>query len=537
MTAATSPLQGSLARLAQWREATVGSLLVDAVRDRPDGVALLWPTPPGLASLTWRQVWSAATFGAGALRQCSDAARPVAIWAPNSPGWYLSLWAAALSGRPLVPLNPALTGAEATTVLTDSGATTLLAAGSYRGTDLRDSAAALHTNLAALAEVWDVDHWLTDSGVGTGATDAYGAPADAGIHPGDTLVIQYTSGTTGRPKGAVLSHRACVNAASTLMTALDPGVRQVCCSPLALHHVGALIAHALGLALIGGTYVMLDGFSAPQFLAAAAASRATHLAGVPTTYLRLLDEPEPARVPLPDVRVLMLGGSSVPPSLVPRLEERFDAPVSVAYGQSEAPAITATSLHDPAWVKAHTVGRPLPHRQVRIIDTATGESAPVGSIGEICVRTPIRMDCYHNLPDATSAAIDGDGWLHTGDLGSLDADGRLRVHARLKEMIVRGGENIYPREVENVIETHPDVAHAAVVGLPDAQWGEIVGAAVVPRAGTALREVDLSAWVAHRLAPYKRPARWRIADELPTTASGKPQKFKIVDLMAASDGG
>lgn len=535
MTPATPALQGNLAGLAQWRAATVGSLLADAVRHWPAGVALQWPTGEGLATLTWQQVWWRATAGATLLRRCSDISAPVAIWAPNSRGWYLSLWAVALSGRPLVPINPALTAAEVRVVLSDSGASTVLAARSYRGRDLLQVARELKADLPVLSEVWDVEWWCSAQESGARVPDPDDPSVDAS-QPSDAYVIQYTSGTTGAPKGAVLSHRTCVNAAGTILTALELTDHPICCSPLPLHHIGALVAHALALACTGGTYVMLGSFSAPEFLDAAAHSRATHLAGVPTAYLRLLDSPRLAHTPLPDVRVLMLGGASIPATLVSRLERHFGAAVSVMYGQSEAPAITTCRLDDPAWVKANTVGRALPHREMRIIDTVTGAPADPGGIGEICVRTPIRMDHYNNLPDATAAAIDAEGWLHTGDLGFVDADGLLHFHGRLRDMIVRGGENIYAREVEIAIETHPDVAQAAVVGLADPRWGEVIAAAVIPRAGTTICEDDLRAWITPRLAPYKRPTRWHFPDELPTTASGKPQKFKIVDALASAHG-
>ena len=511
----------------QLREATVGSLLEAAAHRRPDGTALQWPTPTGLASLTWQQVHRRATAAAARLRSCSNSTAPVAIWAPNSDGWYVSMWAVALSGRPLVPINPALTESELVTVLTDCGASTLLAARDYRDRCLIDEVRAVKPRLPDVNEIWDVDRWPADA-------LSLDAAVDVAISPRGTFLIQYTSGTTGTPKGAVLSHRACVDAAYTMIPGLEPGDDEICCSPLPLHHIGALVAHALALACIAGTYVMLRDFMARHFVDAAAQSRATILGGVPTVYLRVLDElPD---VQLPDVRVLMLGGSSIPPALVSRLEHHFDARVSIMYGQSEAPAISQTRLDDSASVKANTVGRALPHRELRIVSPTTGDNADLGQVGEICVRTAVRMDRYLNRPEATSAAIDKDGWLHTGDLGSLDCEGLLRFHGRLRDMIVRGGENIYAREVENAIEAHPDVAQAVVVGLPDARWGESVAAAVVPRAGADLREEDLTAVVAQRLAHYKRPTRWHIVDDLPMTSSGKPQKFKIIEaLMAAND--
>lgn len=513
--------------LIQWREGTIGALLHLAAERWPDRAALQWPTADGLSTLTWSQVQEEATAGAGLLRSVPDCHAPVAIYAPNSHSWYLAMWAAALAGRPLVPINPALTVSELNGLLADSNASTVLAAKSYRGRDLVGLARAAAVELASVNEIWCVDDWALN------ATPRAERRDD--VLPTDTFTIQYTSGTTGAPKGVVLSHRVCLNAAAAMNPVLEPSDHEIYCSALPLHHIGALLAHALAMTCIGGTYVMLDGFNAQEFLATAANSRATILGGVPTMYLRLLDETSQHPVALPQVRVLMIGGADIPEPLIARLEEHFAAAASVMYGQTEAPAITQTRLGDPTSIKATTVGRAMAHREVRIIDTATSQPAAVGEIGEVCVRSPIRMDRYHNRPEATSATIDSDGWLHTGDLGSLDAEDRLRIHGRIRDMVVRGGENIYSREVEDAIESHPDVAQAVVMGLPDSHWGEIVAAAVVPCAGATLNEEVLSDWVSQRLAAYKRPSRWRFVNEVPMTESGKPQKFKIVEAMLSDE--
>lgn len=513
-------------RVVDWREATVGSLLVDAVRRWPDRIAVQWPADGGLRALTWRQVWQHARQGAVQLNT-SPQRGPVAIYAPNGPGWYIALWAVALSGLPLVPINPALTQRELVDIIESSCATTVLAARDFRG---RDLVAVAQSHAVCGLTVADIDQWYATAGPATldGDVDV----SDPIAMPADTFVIQYTSGTTGKPKGAVLSHRVCVNAALTMI----PGWRctddEVCCSALPLHHIGALTAHALAFASIGAQYVLLSSAPPRQFIETAQAAGATMLAGVPTTYLRLLDDPELASISLPNVRVLMIGGASIPAVMIQRIEDRFGARASVMYGQSEAPAITVTDLDDPDWVKAYSVGRTLPMREVRVVDVGTQDPAGCGQVGEIWVRTPIRMDGYHGDPSSTRSAIDENGWLHTGDLGSLDAEGLLYFHGRLRDMIVRGGENIYPREIEAILEDIPDVEQAAVLGLPDPEWGEIVGAAVVLRPGALTSVADLSAWVARRVAPFKRPAVWRIVDELPMTASGKPQKFKIAQVMA-----
>lgn len=298
-----------------------------------------------------------------------------------------------------------------------------------------------------------------------------------------------------------------------------------------LHHVGASVAHAIALATIAGTYVMLSGFSPKLMIESAQLSRATLLAAVPTVYLGILDDPELAAQNLPDLRVLMLGGASIAPTLVGRMESHFGARVAVLYGQSEAPAITQTRLNDDAHVKANTVGRPLPHRELQIVDRETGIELPDGSVGEVCVRTEVSMDCYLGRPDATAETIDKQGWLHTGDLGAVDSDGLLTFHGRVREVVIRGGENIYSREVENAVSAFPGVLQVAVIGLPDDRWGEIVAAVVVPVTGMSVTESALRQYATRDLAYFKRPERWYIVDDLPVTASGKIQKFKIMETI------
>lgn len=462
----------------------------------------------------------------------SESCQPVAVWAPNCVAWYVLFWAAALAGRPLVPLNPSLTTAEASALIADSGAPTVLASASYRGRRLLDELQSACSGMSSVHEIGDLDEWLDN--ILTDRIDRVAMTAEDSVAPTEPFLIQYTSGTTGTPKGAILSHQACLNAARTIAAQIGPTDHEIWCSPMPLHHVGGSLALVLAPATVGGTFVMAAEFSAEAFVEAAVSSGATLLGGVPTLYLRILESPALASEAMPALRTLLLGGASIPHPLVKRMEEHFGVGVLVMYGQSEAPAISATRPDDPALVKAQTVGRPLAHREIRIVDVASGAELSVGEVGEILVRTQVRMDRYLNRPEDTSATLDAQGWLHTGDLGSLDDEGLLHFHGRLKEMIVRGGENIYVREVEIAIESHPDVSQVAVVGLPDERWGEIVAAVVIVRADTAVDAKDLQSHIAERLAPFKRPTRWHFVDSLPMTASGKPQKFKIVESLVGN---
>lgn len=519
--------------LNRWRAASVGSVLLEGARSYPDRPALQWMSNSELTSLTYRELCAAATTAARTLRE-SGSRQPVAVWAPNCVAWYVLFWAAALAGRPLVPLNPSLTAAEASALIAGSGATRALTSASYRGRRLLDELRSACGGMSSVHEIGDLDTWLDD--ILTTHMDPEAITAEDTVAPTEPFLIQYTSGTTGTPKGAILSHEACLNAARTIAARVEPTDHEIWCSPMPLHHIGGSLALALAPATAGGTFVMVAEFSAEAFVEAAVSSGATLLAGVPTLYLRIMESPALASEAMPALRTLLLGGASIPPPLVTRMEEHFGVGVLVMYGQSEAPAISATRPDDSALVKSQTVGRALPHREIRICDVPSGADLGADEVGEIWVRTRVRMDGYLNRPEDTSATLDARGWVHTGDLGSLDTNGLLHFHGRLKEMIVRGGENIYAREVEIAIESHPDVSQVAVVGLPDERWGEIVVAAVVARAGATVDARCLKSHIAERLAPFKRPTRWHFLEGLPLTASGKPQKFKIVESLTRNAG-
>jgi fatty-acyl-CoA synthase len=248
--------------------------------------------------------------------------------------------------------------------------------------------------------------------------------------------------------------------------------------------------------------------------------------------IALLEHPDFATRDLSATRVAVSGGSPVPAELVRRLEKELDATFSVVFGTTEcSPLVTQVRLDDAADDRAETLGQPLPQTEVRVADPATGETVPVGALGELQARGYLVMDGYHDAPEATASAIDGDGWYHTGDLASMDDRGYFRIEGRLKDMIIRGGENIYPREIEDVLFSHPGVAEVAVVGAPDDHWGEVVAAFVRAVPGESPTAEELRAHCRERLAPYKTPAHWRFVEEFPLTPSGKIQKYKLRDQL------
>jgi len=496
---------------------TVGSLLAICAEDHPDRVAVHVARDGTASTVTYSELVTAARSRAGDLVHRTSPGAKVAVLAPNGLNWVITLFAVALSGRQLVPLNPALSPREVQQLLDDCGAELLVTTDVPGGRALLAESALLVEALPGLRDVLDLESWPADP------TD----PELPEVRPQDNFLVQYTSGTTGQPKGALLTHHAVTTSARTMTAALETGDHEVWVSPMPLFHVGALVAHAVALASIAGTYVMQTKFDPKEQLELAESTGATLIAGVPTIYLGLLSEPGLQAARLDRLRTAMLGGASIAPDLVGRIERGLGATVAVLYGQSESPAITQTSPEDDAVTKAETIGRPLPGRELRIVNTDSGSDLPDGSVGELWVRSPTNMTGYLGRPEETSATLTADGWLRTGDLCSRDRRGLVRFHGRLREVILRGGENIYAREVENALSDHPAVAQVAVIGEPDPRWGEIVAAVVQLRGGGSLDEADLREYLEPRLARFKIPDRWRFVESLPLTASGKVQKHRL----------
>jgi fatty-acyl-CoA synthase len=305
-----------------------------------------------------------------------------------------------------------------------------------------------------------------------------------------------------------------------------------------LFHTAGCGLVTLGALHTGGIHVLPTGFDASAMLDLFEAERGTLMLSVPTMLIRMLDEHSSSPRDLTSWRLTALGGAPIPVELVRRAERELDVQVAIGFGQTESsPYITHTRPGDPNSQWAQTVGRPLPHTEVKVADPKTGVTLPRGQEGEICARGCCVMLGYFENAQATRAALDSGGWLHTGDLGSIDDAGYVRIQGRLRDMIIRGGENVYPREIEDVLFTHPDVADAAVVGLPDPEWGEIVGAFVRLRSGAHPSGTELAAYCRERLAGYKVPRFWQFVTTYPQTVSGKIQKFALRDQYVRENAG
>jgi fatty-acyl-CoA synthase len=453
----------------------------------------------------------------------------VAICAANSPEWVIAEFGAALAGLVLVTINPALLEQEFGYLLGQARVSGLLVQAAYRGRDLRGMAEALRPRVSSLRKIITMDEWR-----GLLAVDAPALPLPL-VTPDAIAQIQYTSGTTGRPKGAMLTHRGLGNDARFYALAIEAGPDDVWINPMPLFHTAGCGLATLGALQTGGTQILPPTAEPGWLLDLLASERGTHMLCVPTMLVRLLDHPDFNTRDLSSWRLCTLGGAPVAPELVHRLRDRANVAVAIGYGQTEAsPYITHTRPQDPHPDWTVTVGAPLPQTELRIVNPATGDILPLGEVGEIQARGYGIMRGYFENADATKAALTGEGWLRTGDLGSLDHHGYCRIHGRLKDLIIRGGENIYPREIEDVLFTHPGIANAAVAGLPDPEWGEIVAAFVQARAGARLDGEQLEAFCRRQLASYKVPRRWYFVDSLPQTASGKVQKYLLQDQAMAS---
>jgi fatty-acyl-CoA synthase len=507
-------------------EGTVGERLrMRAVRlaDRP---ALAWAVdddPAALRALTYRELLRAAEVAAAGVARRAGPGERVAVWAANGPEWVIVEYACALAGVVLVPFNTAWADGEVAHALALASPRLLFAGVDNRGADLRGRAAAL-AGPAHGCEVIDL------AAVATHPEQAVSVePTD--VTPSDPFLIQFTSGTTGRAKGATLSHRAALNAGHIRALTFHADERDVWLNPVPLHHVGGSVVIVLGALASGGCYVAMSRFHPARQVALMRATGATRTGGVPTMFYALLDTPGFDEA-LATISSVGLGGTSVPPSLVERLQAH-GATVSVAYAQSECPMVTQSDPAGDAVHVATTVGVAVPHTELRIVD-GDGRIVGRGEIGEVRVRSPLAMNGYWDMPAATAEVLDADGFLRTGDLGSLDEDGVARIHGRAREVIIRGGENVYPVEVEDVILRHRAVEAVAVVAAPSDRWGEEVAAVVrLTAPGTATPE-ELAEHAATGLAHFKVPRHWRFVEEFPLTASGKIRKVELRALFSAS---
>lgn len=503
-------------------DGTLGDALRRTAARFPDRPALAWADGEKLASMTHAQLLAHAGQVAFWLLDHAQPGARIGIWSRNSVEWVLLELGIALAGMVVASWNPGWTDFECRHADDLSEPSLVFVGEDTRGHPLAERARAI----AGEGRTYPLADLI--------ALAAAAAPrALPQVSPDDLFLIQFTSGTTGRAKGAALSHRNAVNGAWLRLYALGADETDVWVNPSPLNHMGGAISMLPGAVLSGSCYVVMNRFDAGEYLRLMRLSGATRIGGVPTVLVGILEHPDwkPGEVRL---RSIGSGGAQVPQPLIERLMREFDCPVFVAYAQSECPMISSSMAGDPAQLLAETCGKPLPQVELKIVDPASGATLACGETGEVCVRSPVTMIGYYRQPEATATTIDGEGFLHTGDLGTLDAGGYLRIQGRKRDVIIRAGENIYPAEVEDALLTHAGIEQAAVVGYPDARWGQQVAAAVRPRAGAVLDPADLEKHAARRLAHFKVPRRWLFVDSFPLTPNGKIAKVEVEKLFLES---
>ncbi len=512
-------------------ETTVGGLLRRAAGERGEAPALVEAGPEGDIGRRWTfaSLLADSERLAGALASRFAPGERVVVWAPNLPEWVLMEYACGLAGLVLVTANPSYQSAELRYVLEQSGASALFSVESFRGNPMAEIAAEAVRGLAAVREVVDLED---EKALFRRGERAAALPE---VAPGDAAQIQYTSGTTGFPKGAVLSHRSLTNNARFFAVRAGTRPDSVWANFMPMFHTSGCGIITLGALQAGCPMFLVRQFDPAGVLRLIERERVTAILGVPTMLVAMLECLDQESFDLSSVEVAISGGSMVAPELVRNAVERFGCAFQTVYGQTEASPLVTQHHHGEALERiCQTAGLPMPQTEVSI-RSVDGQNAvlPVGEVGEICVRGYCVMMGYHDKPEATAEAIDAEGWLHSGDLGTLDREGYLRITGRVKEMIIRGGENLFPAEIENALLEHPDVAEVAVVGLPDDKWGEIVACFVRLEPGAAFDPQELRRHCRAHLSPQKTPAVWEQVASFPLTGSGKIQKFALAEAWLA----
>lgn len=483
----------------------------------------------------------------------------IAIWATNVPEWVISQYATAKMGGVLVTVNTSYRTHELEYLLRQSESTTLLLIDSYRDANylgmLREICPELDTcepgklHSARLPHLKNVIYigeerqpgmflWQDLMERANLIQEEERIARQQSLAPDDVINMQYTSGTTGFPKGVMLSHTNIVNNAIKVAECQRLGVQDRVCIPVPFFHCFGCVMGTLACVATGATMVPVIAFDPGIVLLVVEKERCTALYGVPTMFIAELNHPTFAERDLSSLRTGIMAGSLCPIEVMKNVVHKMGIrDITIAYGQTESsPVITQTVPEDSIERKVSTVGRPHAGVEAKVIDPVTGESLPQGVQGELCTRGYLVMKGYYNMPEQTAEAIDAEGWLHTGDLATMDEDGYFQITGRLKDMIIRGGENIYPREVEEFLYTHPKVLDIQVVGVPDPKYGEQVLACIRVKPGEALTEEEVLEYCHGKIARFKIPRYIQVVDEYPMTASGKIQKFKLREQAIQSLG-
>jgi fatty-acyl-CoA synthase len=456
----------------------------------------------------------------------------IGIWSPNCAEWTLVQYATAKLGAILVNVNPAYRTSELEYALKQSGCRMLVAASAFKTSDYRAMIDEVRPGLTELERVVFLDSPDWDELVaraGEVSEEELRARSDA-LAPDDPINIQYTSGTTGFPKGATLTHRNILNNGYFVGEGCRYTEEDRICIPVPFYHCFGMVMGNLGATTHGAAMVIpAPAFDPEATLKACAEERCTSLYGVPTMFIAQLDHPSFADYDLSSLRTGIMAGSPCPVEVMKRVMDVMHmSEVGICYGMTEtSPVSTQTAFDDPVDKRVGSVGRVHPHVEVKVVDPEGGTTVARGDPGELCTRGYSVMAGYWNDPERTAEAIDADGWMHTGDLATMDDEGYVNIVGRSKDMVIRGGENVYPREVEEFLYGHPLIADVQVIGVPDTRYGEELMAWIIPRGGAAIDLEGVREFCQGRIAHYKIPRYVKTVDAFPMTVTGKVQKFKM----------
>ena len=511
---------------------TIGELLRTIASANSDSIAMVDILDTGERGQSWTysELLAESERLAIALNARFKMGERIVVWAPNIPEWIFMEYACAMSGLTLVTANPSFQANELRYVLEQSGAVGLFMVNAFRDNPMDEIALGAtkgNEHLREITNLMDVHALYAKGNLPTQLRH---------VHSDDAAQIQYTSGTTGFPKGAILSHKNLLNNARLFCDRKGVGSHSVWANFMPLFHTAGCATGALGCLQAGAKMLLIKQFDADIFSQIIESQKVTTCFTVPTMLFNLLESLKKIPRDMSSLEAVSTGGAPVPPDLVKRVRENLGCHLLSAFGQTEhSPMICLNPINATIEQIVETAGPPLPQTEVSIRSTDENQVLPLGKVGEICARSYAVMTGYNDNPDATSAAIDSEGWLHTGDLGTMDELGFVRITGRVKDMIIRGGENHFPAEIEATLVTHPAVSQVAVVGLPDEKWGEIIGAFILSNKKPSVE--NLREHCRRNLSAQKTPSVWIQVPEFPLTGSGKVQKFAIREKYLSGEYG
>ncbi|HEX7064290.1 MAG TPA: AMP-binding protein [Bacillales bacterium] len=528
--------------MAKLLEQTIGELLREKAESVGDHEAVVYQDQ-GIR-YTYKEFYElAGKVAKGLIGLGIEKGEHIAAWATNVPEWLLLQFGSARAGAVLVTVNTSYQERELEYLLQQSDSTTLFLIDGFKGSSYVDIVRNIVNerkqqipylkNLVYLGEKGEtpegMKNWSDLLNLAEKVSDEELKQRETSLHYNDVINMQYTSGTTGFPKGVMLTHYNIANNGYQIAQAMNLTYEDRLCIPVPFFHCFGCVLGTLAAASVGATIVPVVEFTPEKVLQTVETERCTALHGVPTMFIAELNLDHFGSFDLSTLRTGIMAGSPCPIEVMKKVIDLMGMEeITIAYGQTESsPVITQTRTDDPIERRVNTVGKAMPHVEVKIIDPVNGEEVPLDTPGELCTRGYHVMKGYYKMEKATSDAIDEEGWLHTGDLATIDEEGYVQITGRLKDMIIRGGENIYPREIEEFLYTHPDVLDVQVVGAPDERYGEQVAAYIRKRPESRISERDLLEYCGGKIAKYKIPKYFFFVEDYPMTASGKVQKYKL----------